>query len=334
MDVQRFSFAGFVPVRQTDTPTHEVEVGKITQDDEVFIVHMIRRKGLPFVGRFLVAKVFQQNKCLWDFPRDSFQGLGFLTLADEEVVIALVGNGRQGKVEEIIPFSFLVKRRPLNLRRKIELKRLAAEYLGRGYNLTETECQIAKRDDQQRREDQRATREARRRLRMELINRIIKRGRIEAYTSDGGLRFGLPVVDEEWQSLANGTYVVRVKNYNDETGEAGVPIEAFRVMKGKGRNPAKGSPTYVWENRGNGRYAADAASNPQPVDMMIIETKDEAAFEVAIYETMDDIRQARVAGLNNGLYATAHDKKFGDRYEIFSVHARGIETLGFFTSLA
>lgn len=340
MNTERFTFPGFAPVRQADTSTHEVEVGRITLGDEVFIVHMIRKAGLSFEGNFLVAKVFDhaESKRLWEFPKYSFEGLGLLAQAGNEVVITLVSKGRDGKVEEVFPFSSIATHQPTNLRRKIELKRLAAEYLGKSYNLTNTERAVVKRDSERRREEEQTERErqheARQQARMELIARITSRGRVEAYTSDGRKRYGLPVVGEEWQSLSGGTYVVLVESYDDTTGDMGNPIEAFEIVKEKGKNPKKGFPAPVTWRQSAENLQAVAVNIPQPAEVIVIETDDGDAFEVAVYASMDDIRTARERGLNSGSYVAARDRTVGERYEVFSVHAEKVKTLGLFKPIA
>lgn len=336
MNTERFTFSGFVPVRQADTSSHEVEIGKINLNDEVFIVQMIRKARLPFEGSFLVAKIFDgtEGTCLWQFPKDSFVGLGLLAQAGNEVVVALVGNGREGKVEEIIPFSSITAHQPTSLRRKIELKQLAADYLNRDYNLTSTERAIVKHDGVRRQEEERIERErqheARQKARMELIDRITSRGRVEVYTSDGRKRFGLPVLNSEWPSLSDKTFVVLVESYDDTAGKSGNPIEAFQIVKEKGQNPKKGFPTPVtWEKPAS--VARTASTNgPAPAYSVIIETKDGDAFEVAVYPTMDDIRKARAGGLNSGTYVAALDGKVGGQYEVFSVRKEGVTTIGLF----
>ncbi len=340
MNIERFTFPGFVPVRQADTSTHEVEIGKINLNDEVFVVHMIRKAELSLEGSFLVAKIFDRTEgtCLWQFPKDSFVGLGLLAQADNEIVVALVGNGREGKVEEIIPFSFITSHQPTNIRRKIELKRLAADHLNRDYNLTSTERAIVKHDGTRRQEEERIERErqheARQKAREELITRIMGRGRVEAYTSDGRKRFGLPVLSSEWPSLSHNTFVVLVESYDEASCEMGNPIEAFQIVKEKGQNPKKGSPAPVTWKKPADVVRTTTISGPAPVDSVIIETETGEAFEVAIYATMDDIRKARAGGLNSGTYVAARDKKVGERYEVFSVHKAGVNTIGLFKPIA
>lgn len=340
MNTGRFTFPGFVPVRQADTSTHEVEIGKINLNDEVFIVHMIRKSGLSFEGSFLAAKIFDHTEktCMWQFPKDSFVGLGLLAQAGSEIVVALVGNGREGKVEEIIPLSSITSHRPTNIRRRIELKRLAADYLGRNYNLSLSERAIVKHDGTRRQEEERAKREreyeTRQKAREELITRIMGRGQVEAYTSDGRKRFGLPVLSSEWPSLSHNTYVVLVESYDEASCEMGNPIEAFQIVKEKGQNPKKGSPAPVTWEKPTDVVRTTTISGPTPICSVIIETENGDAFEVAVYATMDDIRKARAGGLNSGTYVAARDKKVGERYEVFSVRKEGVSTIGMFKPIA
>jgi hypothetical protein len=335
MITTRFDFPGFELVRKEDTSTHEVEIGRVALGDEVYIVHMIRKSGLAFVGDFLVAKVFdtKEEKCLWEFPK-GFSGFSLLARAgDEEVVVALVGRGRNGKVEEVVTFSSLVNCRPIDIRSKIRLKRLAAEYLGRGYITTKTEQIVVTRDNDRRREEERVARqvahEARQKARQEVIERVTNRGRVEAYTPDGRKRFGLPVVGQEWHVLSNGTFVVLVESFDDDTHEAGPVVEVFRVEKGRGGRLQKGFASPVSWERPVSVTDATQQQAPQPVDNIVVETAGGEFFEVVVYTTLEDIRGARLRGLNSGAYVTAQDKKREDgRYEIFSVQPEKVQTVG------
>lgn len=343
MDTHRFSFPGFSLVRLADTWTHEVEVGRVTMGDEVFIVHMIRKRGLllPNGGDFLLAKVFDggEKNLLWQFPKGSFDGFGLLAKAGDETVVALVRKGRGGAVEEVIPFSTLLHS-PVELHRKVRLKMQAAEFLGRDYVLSTAERIIIERDDERRKEEdrrreeeKRAARqsafEARRRAREELTSRVQARSRLEVFTADGQRRSGFPVTGTEWLSLPDGTFVVLVESYDEETGEVGTPIEAFRTVKKEGKNPAKGSSAPVLLKR------PERAVKPvlAVVKTIVIETAD-GAFEVAVYATMENIRRAREAGLNSGALVTAEDRAHSDgRFEVFSV-CDGMKTIGIFAPIA
>lgn len=339
MSVERVTFPGFVPVRQADTETHEVEIGRITQGDAVFIVHMIRRRKLPFEADFLVAKVLDASEqvCYWRFQDENFSGVGVLARADEEIVIALVGKGRAGMVEKIVPFSTIDSSYPMDIRRRIALKREAAEYLGRDFWLTQNESKVAKRDADLLKEAHRRAaeekREARERARSELRAKIPQRGQVTAYTSDGRKRYGFPVTDHEWPSLSKGTNVVLVEDYDETTGDMGAAREAFQIVKERGKNPKKGDRTAVsWENP----VSEDVTSKdvPEPVGEAVIETDAGEVFEVAVYATMEDVRTARASGLNSGAHVTAEDKRHPDgRFEVFSVHAEGVDTLGLFAPI-
>lgn len=343
--VRRFTFPGFSLVRQGDTSTHEVEVGKVTVGDEVLIVHMIRRSGLslPGGGDFLVAKVFDQSgKMLWEFPKGSFNGFGLLAKAGEETVIALLTRHTKTSrvVEEVVPLS-AIRAPQIELCRKMELKRRAAEFLGCDVVFSDTERLVSRRDQERLRLKRKAEEEERRRLkaeanqarvraREELIARVTGRAALVAFTPDGRRRSGVPVLEDEWRSLPNGTFVVLVESYDEDAKEAGVLWEAFRVIKREGGAPKKGSPSPVaWK-----MPERTAALAPKPLGSVAIETK-EGFFEVSVFATMEEIRLAREMGLNNGALVTAEDQKAADgRITVFSVHAEGTETLGLFVPVA
>lgn len=344
---RRFDFPGFTPVCRRDTSTHEVEVGKITVGGEVLVVHMIRRFGLrlPGGGDFLVAKVFYEegDTLLWEFPKGAFDGIGLLARAGEETVIALVvGGGRDRVVKDIIPLS-VIRTSQIELRRKMELKRRAAEFLGCDVVFSAVERLVSKREqerlrlereaaeEEKRREEQEAY-EARRAVHKEFVSSILSRGELLVYTKGGLSRRGVPTTAREWMSLPHGTFVVLVESYDEDARKAGAPVESFRVLKsGGGRRPEKGSSAPVTLEKPEVKTAPPA---PSPIGSMAVEIED-GVFEILVFATMDEVRRARETGLNHGAFVTAKDQVAADgRIPVFSIHSGGVKTVGLFAPIA
>ena len=335
--ISRFSFPDFTLLRHEDTVNHECDVGTICVNDKYCVIHMIRRKGLTFEGDFLVAKIFDdaEEKLLWEFSRQSFNGLGLLVSVNGVVAIALIGKGLQGVVEDVVLLVDILNNTPPNLLHKGQVKQKVAESLCRRYNLSDAERLVFKRARERERDEvamqEELKRQLRKRVRAERVAQINARERITVYTIfDGRRRFGLPVVGDEWMSLPHNTHVVLVESYDNESNTVGALVEAFKVHKlGGGKKPEKGFPApVVWD-----KSLSVKATAPKPLGSIVIEFDDDACYEVAVYASMEDIRQARLAGLNGGTYVTPITRMKDGRYEVYSVHTNEISTVGEFTEV-
>ena len=267
--------------------------------------------------------------------RQLFNGLGLLVSVDGVIAIALIGRGRQGVVEDVVLLVDILNNTPSNLLHKGEVKQKVAELLGRKYNFSDVERLVFKRARERERNEVAMQKESERRLRervrAERVAQINARERITVYTIfDGRRRFGLPVVEDEWMSLPHNTHVVLVESYDNESNTVGAPVEAFKVYKpGGGKKPEKGFPApVVWD-----KSLSAKATAPKPLGSIVIEFDDNACYEVAIYASIEDIRQARLAGLNGGAYVTPITHMKDSRYEVFAVHANEISTVGKFTEV-
>lgn len=102
----------------------------------------------------------------------------------------------------------------------------------------ERERQKAREEAKARRlAEEEAKRQEAARKRAEEIARIMGRPRVRGFSPTGMELSGIPVVDDEWRKLKDGTFCVTVESYNDETGVAGTTLEEhFMVEKtGSGR---------------------------------------------------------------------------------------------------
>ena len=332
MNVSRFNFAGFSLVRTADTTTHEVEIGKVTMGEDSFIVHMVRKAGLSFEGNFLLSKIYNATETVehWNFKNSRHDGLGMLARAGDELVIAFVGKGRNGEVNDVVSFASITDHKPISIERKLELKHRAAEFLGRKYSLSKVENTLHQRMLAKMREAEASAREAaaaaRAEAREELRRAVAGRGKITVYTASGQQRYGYPVLENEWPSLDKSTFVVLCDSIGVDGATLKV-LEAFQVVKDHGKNPTKGNPAPVSLDRPK-MTALASAELPKPVGTIAVST-DNGTFEVAVYATMDDIRLARAGGLNSGSYVAALDHRKDDgRYEVLSVRKDSVSTVG------
>ncbi len=348
----RFEFPGFAATANQDTPTHQVEVGVIEDGGNAFVLHMIRNKEYAFLN-FAVAKIFDaKDEQLWTFQQAQFDGVGLLAKADDITVIALVGKGKFGQVERVIPLHSLVGHQPLGIRTRIQLKKAAANFLDRDYILSHTEENIDRKDQEVARLAARAAEEAareakasqllqeaaaqeeakreRERIRLERIQTLLARGKITGYTADGQLRSGFPVTSTEWQSCSNGVHVILVDSIGKD-GTPGTMLESFKVVKEPGRNPKKGNLATVTAQK-HSRTDACTITFP-PIRVTMIEMGDDF-FEVGLYPSMDAIRLARANGLNSGSYVAVLEQDEKKKILVYSVRSDGIDTIGKFLPLA
>lgn len=331
MNDSRFSFPGATLVDTMDTSTHEIEVIEIKKEDgNVFLCDMIRRSGLSFGGDFLVASVKDAKKnVLWKFADVNHTGLGLLASTTEGAVIALVGSGKSGSVERVIPLGGLVRHEQSDVARLLQMKQEAAEYLGRDFVLTGVESRMFSILNERRRAAEASAKaraeEEKRRAREERVRVILDRLPLKVRTADNEERSGIPVVEAEWPMLPHGTHVVLVTRIGED-GENGDPVSAFWVRKVAGRNPQREAVVYVGQHRPLDPEVSEQA--PKPVRSVLAE-RDGTFHEVHLYTSMDTIRRARTAGLNGGtLVAVNPEAQTETSIEVFAVRTGEVQTLG------
>jgi hypothetical protein len=329
-----FAYPNFRAISEEDGPTHEVRIVEFKVGDRVFTAKLIRSRRVAPEGYFLVANIRgadPNGKKLWEFPhaRRSHQ-LGVLvqTSADEVVVAFISKDSR--KVEEVMPLSPLPEQPRLEIRRAIGLKLEAGERLGLKCEFDPFEQTVARVVTERREAEETECR----RQREERVERIRNRKSMTAYTANGERRWGTPVIEAEWPSLVHGAWAILVASYNEESGGCGEPLEAFRVDKRSGRAAQKiqwVGPLAGWNQPPQEDEIQPAG--PTPLDLLLIPIGEEF-YGASLYESMDEIRAARKAGLNSGTYVTAKDHRDEEGlYEIFRVYGKKIETLGFFPAM-
>lgn len=329
----RFKFPGFVVTANRDTRTHEIDVGKIEVSGTPLVLTMLRplaHQNLSFVPASVAR---EDGMVLWEFKRSKgeFNGIGLLVQAGDETVIALVGHGKEGKVERVIPLLNLLSSAPaqIELKRAARLKWAAAKALQRQHNLSPAERRVLARDLRKQREAEHAARKAEREkreaARLERAMNIVRRGMIAAFTTEGQRRFGYPVVGDEWQSLSKGLKVIRVESIGED-GTIGAPVEAFVVWKERGQNPTKAHLLAVSAKQKVPEKEA-APQGPKPVRSEVFEMED-GAYEFLIFRSMEDIRAARAAGLNGGTFVAVDQPDTNGKYDILGVFEDRVDSVG------
>jgi len=172
----RFEFPGFTFTGSQDSGTHEVDIGRIEIGGAVFALTMIRNAQFQNLSFMLASVANVEGKVLWSFKDEVFNGVGLLAKAGDETVIALVGKGRDGKVERVIPLTFLHDGKKRDIVSGIVLKRATAGFLLREYELSANEMVVikvqAKRVIDAQTEAERLRREARDNARIEFVKRL------------------------------------------------------------------------------------------------------------------------------------------------------------------
>jgi|GEM_PF-1825846 len=337
----RFQFPGYSIIAFRDTSTHDIETGKLVENGRTFVVKVMRSRELADLVPFVVAEVSNdRHEKLWAFRRDE-QGdkiVGLLAKVGESHVIALCESGKEGKVIKVISFASLLGAPSHNIRAGLTLKQAAAEFLGKRYKLTKSEETVNKVTTERVSAAEQAAREAEReeraRRRRERVTLIKSRPKISGYTAKGSKRFGYPVTKDEWASMPNHCYVILVESI----GEGGVPgpmIEAFQVQK-EGGNPKKGFALPVKPEVPQNVIVSNASQFVQPVHSVVIEKDTEKGkdmFEVQVYASAEDLRQARKQGLNSGTYVAIQGKRADGKIEVYAAFKEKMDTVGSFTPL-
>jgi len=297
---------------------------------DVFVtVHLIRSKATleryPDT-KFLISKVFGDDGLIWQFAGAKFKGIGFLAMAGNEVVVALVEKKTNGKVLDVVSLSAIIEHKQLDVSSKIRMKRLAAKFLGLDFSLSDIEKKVSKIKFDQEKEKETKVRAERRHARDAKRRRIMSRKEVKGFTADGAPRHGIPVVGDEWQSLPGGKLVILVEEYDEEDNKAGELIEAFYVDRDS-NPPKKGKPASVSREAKKTSVSGSGAVMPAHLKTALIDTEN-GMFEVMVFKTKNDIKAARAAGLNSGTYVTSEESVVeGGLYQIQSISEKEAPTV-------
>lgn len=337
MSGSRINLKGFIFVEAKDTPSHEVEVGKVSAGDCELFVEMIRPMSAKDWGDFLPARVYDSSKDLWNFKQENFRGIGKLINCDE-IVIVLVNKRQQ--IEKVIPVSDLPKVQQVKVRDRIELvggrgiqemfdlkvavsKRLKMEIV---YN--DEEWKLLKLIRQMKDADEEAKWAARKEARQERLRKIFARPDVYGYSEDGNLCHGTPVTEKEWPSLPNRSRAILVESYDDDSRTAGKIIEAFFVKKEKGGRPEKYLPKSITAEKPQKRQEEEIVEAKGVIHAVI----DKRLQRVMVF-SQDGIASLRKKGLNSGTHLALDQRDEQGRYTVVKLEGDECRTVGLFESL-
>lgn len=316
-------------MKVADTKTHDVRIGS---DGSLFF-HFIRRANLSFDGDFLVAKICKDGELLWSFdPAEKNRGfrLGLpVVLDDGDFVVALIRWDDGGAVSEIRSTEFLIRGQTPDLLTSLRKKQEAAKILGRSFRASPAELQASRLFSLQRQkaeETERIAKQDERAQEIAKIRSLVKsRRNISGMTADGEKRFGYPVTEAEWPSLEDGTKVVLVEDYDDETDRHGQSIEAFIVKRQSGQAAQKFRPGKIIPQKAEEK----AVTMPMVVSSYITLMNDRFV-EVKSFLDMESIREAHKAGLNGDSLVTAEDQdKGGGQFTVYRLSSKsGVQSVG------
>lgn len=327
MSAKKQVFSRLNNLRVADTATHEVKIGEVhlSEPKGVLTINMIRRKNLSFEADFLGTAVIVDGNEVWSFKKTDFDGMALMALAQDEIVIAFIKRGCR-EVSSVLPVSSFLKKEPDDILTLLEMKKAAAEYLGRPFEISSTELMVQKRviEMRQHQEEEAAAakKEARRQEREVKINEIVSRPTIDGTTIDGFKRFGHPCVGDEWKVLRHKTLVMLVESYDQDSGECGKILSSFKVVRKPGKPAEQGNPAKIVSENAPGTQKM-----PTVIRKVMFE-KDGSFFDARVYLDMAAIRRAREMGLNGGTYVIPEDTMVNGRATIFSVRAEEIVTVG------
>lgn len=306
-NTQCFEFRGFKKTENNHTDKFDISIGTLTVGDDVFVVHMLKSQNPGNRGDYLVSVVYdKEGAVVWRFQKRYKGFSAFLAEADKDVVVALVTKGKVDIVREVFSLtSLLGNSDPIGLVDLAQLKKLASTFLKCDHSLSEGE-QSAEKRMRERRENERKEK-----LRQQYMERTIQRekdvaritGRcsVSGYTSDGQHRHGTPVVEQEWRSLKDGTFVVLVDSYDDEINECGKLLESFCVRKTPGKNGSqKISCATISAEQPVAFKEKERDSLPTSVGFFVVSIKDED-FEVLVFKSKKELSRVR------GSYVIAQD---------------------------
>lgn len=324
-----FEFPGYSKTAATFTPNYEFERGVLTDGGDIFLIKLMRATQ-PADLPWLITNVMKDDKNLWSYDKSTMIGYGWLADTSYGPVIAFVGSGKSGKVLSIKLFSEILAH-PSSIEIKLDAKRQAGEFFGREVVETEMEKKIMRHWYEERRESENIQKEARKQERLEARRKrreaIFSRETVTGYTSDGKKRYGYPVVGDEWQCLDDNTFVMLVDGI--EGDKVGNLIESFVVSKTLGGNPKKLHPAPVSATVRPSTVVGQTTA-PRAVDEVFIKMES-GTFAVKLFNSIDDIRAARKAGLNGGSLVAV--KPEGDKVEVLSAHHDKMDTVGIFPFL-
>lgn len=336
-----FELSGLTVVTKPDTYTHEIIVMDVNVEGRTLEVEALRSKKAPH-GDFLPAsvRVKGQKERIWSFQE--LKVIGFTGLAKlfrlepkGQPHIDLIGlTDRNGFLVSVIPLHCLGngaitntenyglvflggKLQPHELMR---LKSQLAHQEGLVCQFTSAEQALLKDIFNLEEAEVKAEQTRREAARLERRKAVLSRPQITAYTKAGEKVRGVPVASDEWEVLGNGQTAVLVETYDQETGQPGKPLEAFRVEKTRGGRTIKCDRKTGITLELSKPEAMALAFKMFRIDGIL------SSMPVVSRDELDQLRQK----LNSGTKVAVPE---GDKFKIYSLEKGKSHPIGVFASL-
>lgn len=281
--------------------TIEFAVGAVTLTADLLLPRNAPEHATPLIG-----KLRKGSLLLWNFQCKDFDGRAHLIYVNDQAVIAYVN--RDQVLTKIETIESIVSGQPTGIKATVQLKYAAAEFIGCDHvELSKVEAKVSAKLDEERAEQAKADlaaraaerqrqNEERAALREARRQSIMARQELKLRTSSGKILHGRPVVGDEWQCLADGTWVVRVSAYLD--GVTGDLIEHGVVSKKGGQVKLAALTTDL---QFADRDQQPTAEVPTPLGIILLEIENDV-HEVSLYAAKD-VKQLKKLGIL-GLFAT------------------------------
>jgi len=307
------------------------------------IINTLKSKKMPN-GDFLPTNATDlQGKHLWDFRSEEFNGFGKLLEFKGEYYIYL--EDRQRVIHKVIPVADLPKLQRVMLgdqaltlggRDAYELYTLKvtiAEFLCATFVVTEQEhnlisamAKIHQEELEKERLQKQEEREANERAKNQRIANIMAREKITAYTEDGKKRFGLPVINSEWEMLPDNTAVVVVNNLEEK-----IPVEAFFVKKTS--NSGRTSKGYLVKVFAEKIAVQKNTPTPNIKASRVIRVLIDGRLTSVVNFSKENFDLLRKTGLNSGTMVSIGEPNANGKYTVVQLKGNECLTVGEFATI-
>lgn len=355
----RAKIPGTTLVGIPDTGTHQIELHELTAGEQTFRLELLRSHKVPHAD-FLIARVTDAagEKTFWEFKAEKFDGRGKIHCdpETEEYFILLLNhhlNPRHPILERIIPLADLPKATRSkveetgdivyvggrwNPQQLIAVKERIARELGFGCAITKFEQSL--RETMRRRQaaqeaalraQQEADAQARREAQEARRQEIFSRPTITVWTvADGKKRWGIPVTEEEWETLPKDTGAVLVKKYPDDQLEV---IEAFFVHKTPGGRCSKRAVAPVTLERPVKQFSGQTKARPeiQILRGFLVQMGKQEVYVAHVDK--QNFNLMKVRGMNSGTLVALGEPDDKGRHQVHEFKDDGVYIIGMFAPL-
>lgn len=293
------------------------------------------KKALSDSAEFLPNWVSKGERKLWTFDKSYLDCFAFLRevagtpvivyATREEVVDVIIIADLDGTIR-LAGGEYDWKRPAMD---RLQFKLAAANFMGLEPRLSAVELVLKRRLDEQRRaaaaqqsaaiaakrqrdhEDRIAARAERKRL-------IMMRDRLTVFSASGEKMTGVPVVNNEWQSLGNGVDCVLVDSYDN--GQVGEVLQHFFVKHVGGSHKTQARVVVAYK---------EDPTKPKLIEKMgEIVIDREGELDVIACYTRDGLAELKANGLNGGAIRAVWPKNDDGTHMLVSFSKGAIKDIG------